>query len=104
MLRFKDRKTADLTSEVVYRYRFGGCNVTYYGQTNKTGVTKHTGISTLTGESVRSKPSVIREHLEQCNYNAIIKDFDILASGNNTYQLEMNKMVQSAPLYLLDAL
>ena len=48
---FKDHLPSDLVSGVVYKYTCGGCNSTYYGDTDrhlKVRSGKHIGISRLT--------------------------------------------------------
>ena len=51
VFRFKDHLPSDLVSGVVYKYTCGGCNSTYYGDTDrhlKVRSGKHIGISRLT--------------------------------------------------------
>ena len=53
---FKDKLPKMLLSGLVYQYRCGGCNATYYGKTKrhfKVQICEHLGISHLTGKKVK---------------------------------------------------
>ena len=50
---FKDKLPKMLPSGLVYQYKCGGCNATYYGKTKrhfKVRICEHLGISHLTGQ------------------------------------------------------
>ena len=50
---FKDKLPKMLLSGLVYQYKCGGCNATYYGKTKrhfKVRICEHLGISHLTGK------------------------------------------------------
>ena len=71
---FKDKLPKMLLSGLVYQYKCGGCNATYYGKTKhyfKVWICKHLGISHLTEKKVKidnNKLTAIQEHLLCCNY------------------------------------
>ena len=51
--KFKDRLCKDLTSGIIYKFQYGSCNASYYGQTKrhfKVRVSEHMGVSPLTGK------------------------------------------------------
>ena len=53
---FKDKSPKMLLSGLVYKYKCGGCNATYYGKTkshSKAQICEHLGISHLTGKKVK---------------------------------------------------
>ena len=70
---FKDKLPKMLLSGLVYQYRCGGCNATYYGKAKchfKVRICEHSGISHLTDKKVKidnNKPTAIQEHLSYCN-------------------------------------
>ena len=80
-----------LFSELVYRYKCGGCNVLYYGKTKrhfKVPVFEHLGISYLTGKKVKidnNKLKVIKEHVLCSNYSPSSEDFYILTRENSDF-------------------
>ena len=80
---------------LVYKYKCGGCNATYYGKTkshSKAQICEHLGISHLTGKKVKidnSKLTAIQEHLLCCNYSPSFEDFSILTRETNNFKLKM---------------
>ena len=74
VFRFNDRLPFDLVSRVVYEYKCGRCNSSYYGETDRhfnVRSGEHTGISPLTFRKVKLlKESAIRGHL--LNFNNIL--------------------------------
>ena len=82
VFRFKDRLPFDSVSGVVYKYRCGRCNSSYYGGTDrhlKVRSAEHIGILPLTFRKVKpSKESAIREHLLNCNNIPSFDEFPIL--------------------------
>ena len=66
---FKDKLPKMLLSGLVYQYKCGGCNATYYGKTKrhfKVRICEHLGISHLTEKKVQidnNKLTVIQEQL-----------------------------------------
>ena len=92
---FKDKSPKMLLSGLVYKYKCGGCNATYYGKTKryfKTWICEHLGISHLTGEEVKidnNKLSAIQVHLLCCNYAPAFEDFSILTRESNDFKLKI---------------
>ena len=84
---FKDKLPKMLLSGLVYQYKCGGCNATYYGKTKrhfKVQICEHLGISHLTEKKVKidnNKLTAIQEHLLCCNYSPSFEDFSILTQG-----------------------
>ena len=119
VFRFKDRLPYDLISCVVYNFKCGRCNSSYYGETDrhlKVRSGEHIDISPLTFKKVKPKvESSVRDHLMFCDHSPSFDDFTILAHGSNKFLLEikeslliklnkpeLNKNISSAPLYLFD--
>ena len=52
----KDKISVFLCSSIVYKFKCGGCNATYYGKTKfhlKVRMFEHVGVSALAGKSVK---------------------------------------------------
>ena len=80
-----------LLSGLVYQYKCGGCNATYYGKT-KRHFKEHLGISHLNEKKVKidnNKPKAIQQHLLCCNYCPSFKDFSILTRQTNDFKLRI---------------
>ena len=67
---FKDRIPKDLTSGVVYKFQFGLCNESYYGECVEcknchfnVRIGEHIGISPLTKKQVKPKNSSVPDQL-----------------------------------------
>ena len=92
---FKDKLPKMLLSGIVYQYKCGGCNATYYGKTKhhfKVRICEHLGISHLTGEKVKidnNKLRAIQEHLFCCSYSSSFKNFSILTRESNDFKLKI---------------
>ena len=116
---FKDKIPVFLRSGIVYKFKCGGCNATYYGKTKhhfKIRMCEHLGVSALTGKRVKGdNDSAIKEHHLFCNYSSGFDDFCILASNNNDFKVNLmesllinrdhpplNKNRHSLPLELFD--
>ena len=88
---FKDKIPVFLRSGIVYKFKCGGCNATYYGKTKrhfKIRMCEHLGVSALTGKRVKGdNDSAIKEHHLFCNYSSGFDDFCILASNKMTSRL-----------------
>ena len=116
---FKNELPQMLLSGLVYKYKSGGCNGTYYGKTKrhfKVRICEHLGISHLTGKKVEidnNKLTAIQEHLLCCNYSPLYEVFSILTRESNDFKLKMmesflltrdkpclNKVDSSLPLEL----
>ena len=118
VFRFKDRLPDDLVARVVYKYTYGKCKSSYYGEMDrhlKFRCGEHIGISPLTSKKKPSKESAIRDHLLICNNVPSFDEFSILAHGNNKFVLEIkesllikrdkpvsNKNISCARLFLFD--
>ena len=88
-------------SGLVYKYKCGGCNATYYGKTKrhfKVRICEHVSISHLTRKKVKidsNKLTAIQEHLLCCNYSPSFEDFSILTRESNNFKL---KIMESLPI------
>ena len=117
---FKDKIPSLLRSSVVYKFKCGSCNATYYGKTKrhfKVRMCEHLGISALTGKRVKGDDdSAIKEQLLFCNHTPDFEDFSILAANNNDFKVKLmegllinrdhpplNKNKQFLPLELFDS-
>ena len=80
---------------LVYKYKCGGCNATYYGKTKghlKVQICEHLGISHLAGKKVKidnNKLTAIQEHLLCCNHSPSLVDFSILTRESNDFKLKI---------------
>ena len=116
---FKDKIPIFLRSGIVYKFKCGGCNATYYGKTKrhfKVRMCEHLGVSALTGKRVKEDDdSAIKEHHLFCNHSSGFDDFSMLASNNNDFKITLmesllinrdhpplNNNKHSLPLKLLD--
>ena len=92
---FKDKVPKMSHSGLVYKYKCGGCNDTYYGKTKhyfKVRICEHLGISPLTGKQIKmdnNKLMAIQEHLLCCNYSPSFEDFFILNRKSNDFKLKI---------------
>ena len=84
-----------LLSGLVYKYKCGGCNITYYEKTKrhfKVRICEHLGILHLTEKKVKidnNKLTAIEEHLLCCNYSPSFEDFSILTRESNDFKLKL---------------
>ena len=119
VFQFKDCLPFSLVSGVVYKYKCGRCNSSYYGETDrnlKGRSGEHIGISPLIFRKLKlSKESASRDHLLNCNNISSFDEFTISAYGHYKYILEineslliepdrpvLNKNISSAKLFLFD--
>ena len=76
---FKDKIPVFLRSGIIYEFKCGGCNATYYGKTKrhfKVRMREHLGVSALTGKRVKGdNDSAIKEHHLFCNHSSGFDDF-----------------------------
>ena len=92
---FKDRLPKMLPSGLVYQYKCGGCNATYYGKIKrhfKVRICEHLSISHLTEKKVKidnNKLTAIQEHLLCCNCSPFFEDFSILIRESNGFKLKI---------------
>ena len=84
-----------LLSGLVYQYKSGGCNATYYRKTKrhfKVPICEHLGISHFTEKKVKinnNKLTAVQEHLLCCNYCPYFEDFSILTRESNDLKLKI---------------
>ena len=92
---FKDKLPKMLLSGLVYKYKCGGCNATYYGKTErhfKVRICEQLVISHLTAKMVKidnKKLTAIQEHILCCNYSPSFEDFSILNMERNAFKLKI---------------
>ena len=115
---FKDCIPKELTSGVVYKFQFGLCNESYYGECVRhlnVKIGEHIGISPLTRKKIKPKGSAVSDHLLLCNHSPSFENFSVLTKENKKFLLELkesllimrdkpslNRNIRSAPLYLFD--
>ena len=114
---FKDKMPKCLISNIVYKFKCGCCNASYYGKTYrhfKTRASEHAGVSHLTGKRTNSaNTSAVKDHMLVCDHQVTFEDFSVLATANNNFKLEikesllisrdkpiLNRNISSLPLYL----
>ena len=117
---FKDKIPSFLRSGIVYKFKCGSCNATYYGKTKphfKVRMCEHLGISVLTEKRVKGDDdSAIKEYLLFGNHTPDFENFSIFAANNNNFKVTLmesllinrdhpplNKNKQSLPLELFDS-
>ena len=117
--RFEDKMPYCLHCNVVYKFSYGRCNATYYGETYRhlsVRVGEHSGVSPLTGKKSKSKKSTaVKDHILFCDHIVFIDDFQILATSDSDFRVKvkesllisrdepiLNKNETSLPLYLFD--
>ena len=112
-------KTLYLICGVIYKFLYGLCNESYYGECIRhldIRSREHIGVSPLTGKNVKSSNnSAICDHLLHSNFLTSFDNFSVLAHQHKKYLLEikesllimrdklsLNSNINSAPLYLFD--
>ena len=105
---FKDEFSVFLRSGIVYTFKCGSCNVTYYVKNKryfKVRMCEHLGVSAFTGQKVKEiNHSVIKEHHLFFNHSSSFEDFSILASNNFEFKVTlMDSLLINIdhPLFLL---
>ena len=82
---FKDRIPSYLSSGIVYKFKCGGCNSSYIGESirhAKTRFSEHMGISALTGKKVGGQRTAVKDHIVQCKCGVSSENFEILCRDN----------------------
>ena len=84
-----------LRSNAIYKFSWGRCNATYYGETwlnLSVRVGKYSGLSPLTGKKWKSKKSTtIRYNLFFWDYIVSIDDFKILATSDSDFHVKVKE-------------
>ena len=90
---FKDKIPIFLRFGIVYKFKCGGCNATYYGKTKrhfKVRMCEHLGVSTLTGKRMKGENhSAIKEYHLFCIHSFGFDHFFILASNKNNFKVTL---------------
>ena len=79
---------------LVYQYKCGCCNATYYGKNKrhfKVRIFEYLGISHLTEKKIKIDNNKEQEQLLCCNYSPCSKTFPILTRGSNDFKLKIMK-------------
>ena len=89
--RYKDSLQEKTRSDIVYRYMFSNCKVTYYGKIYHhffTRAAEHMDISNLTGKRSKCvKQSAVIDHLLECSCSIDFDHIDIPASDASRFRL-----------------
>ena len=114
---FKDCIPKELTSVVICKFHYGICNKFYYGECVtllNVRIGEHIRILPLTMKKVKSKSSVVSNHLLLGNHSLSFQSFDVLTKENRIVlelkesllimrvKPSLKKPIRSAPLYLYD--
>ena len=87
----------DLRSNVVYKFSFGRCNATYYGETCRhlnIRVGEHSGVSPLTGKKSKAKTTTaIKDYMLFWHHVVSLEDFKILASSIKNFTLRSKVVI-----------
>ena len=117
---FKDKIPSFLRSGIVYKFKCGSCNATYYGKTKphfKVRMCEHLEISVLTEKRVKGDDdSAIKEYFLFGNHTSDFENFSIFAANNDNFKVTLmesllinrdhpplNKNKQSLPFELFDS-
>ena len=119
LFHYKDSLHKKICSDIIYRYMYCNCKVTYYDKTYChffTRAAEHMGISNLTEKHLKCvKQSAVSDHLLEFNCLIDFNYFDFLDSDANKFrflitesllikcdQPQLNKTIKSFPLKLFD--
>ena len=93
--RFKDFVPETLRLSLIYKFSCGSCTTFYIGKTYihfKVRVSKHRGVSPITGKPVQSTLSTsVRDHMLVCDHKVEHKDFKFLGNESSKYLLELKE-------------
>ena len=82
-------------SKVVYKYTYGRCNSSYYGETVRNlrvRAGEHIGLSPLASKKCKaSKESAVRDHLLFCDNDPSFEEFSVLAKASSIFSLEIKE-------------
>ena len=70
LFKYKDTLPDSLRANVVYKFKCGGCNATYVGQTGRhlhIRIHEHLGVSSITGNQIKTSSSIY-EHIQQTGH------------------------------------
>ena len=87
---FKNRIPKELTSGVVYKFQYGLCNESYYGECLRhlnVRIGEHIGISPLTKTKVKPKGSAVSDHMLLCNHSPSFENFSVLTKESKKFLL-----------------
>ena len=96
---FKDKVPFNVRSFVIYKYTCGDCNATYIGKTKrhlKVRMSEHLGISLRTGKQFKfnkNNATAIRNHCEMCQHKGSFKDFRIIGTAKNDFELLIKESI-----------
>ena len=82
-------------SKIVYKYRCGRCNSSYYSETDRhlrVRAGEHIGLSPLTFKKCKpSEESAVRDHLLFCDNDPSFEEFSVLAKASSKFSLEIKE-------------
>ena len=91
---FRGKFPVFLRSGIVYKFKCGGCDATYYSESKrhfKLRMSEHLRVSALTGKRIKGDNDfAIKEHHLLCNHLSGSDDFSILTSNNNDVRSCLN--------------
>ena len=81
--------------KVVYKYRCGRCNSSYYGETDshlRVRAGEHINLSPLTFKHCKpSKESAVRDHLLFCDNDPSFEEFFVLPKASSKFSLQIKE-------------
>ena len=93
--RFKDFVPETLRLSLIYKFSCGSCTTFYIGKTYihfKVRVSKHRGVSPITGKPVQSTLSTsVRDQMIVCDHKVVYEDFKFLGNESYRYLLELKE-------------
>ena len=91
---FKDQRSNELISGLVYNFQCDQFNETYYGElVRHLGIrsSEHIGLSFLIDKKAKPKESSIKDYLLLCNHTPSLDDFSVLAQKDMKFCLEIKE-------------
>ena len=96
LFKYKDTLPDCLCANVVYKFKCGGCNATYVGQTGRhlrTRIYEHLGISSTTGNQIKTTTSIY-EHIQQTGHRVDNTCFSSICYTRNKCDLPILERYQ----------
>ena len=117
LFKYKDTLPDSLCAKCrIYKFNCGGCNATYVGQTGchlRTRIHEHLGISSITGNQIKTTPSIY-ELIQQTRHRADNICFSTICYTRNKCDLpileryyikrlkpDLNRLINNTLYYLI---
>ena len=95
LFKLKESTPKYLSLDLIYKFLYSRCNVTYYGETERhlfVRASEHLGITSLTQKWVNNpQKSVIMDHILLKGHNATYDNFSILIPEHSQFKLHLKE-------------